>query len=94
MLLLPAVSTQTSEVWFAPAESGDTVALEWRSILYGFAVDSHFTALAQGPFRDFPPKRSADRSRVNDCHLKEHCFRGAFGLAIRFEIIFAANERA
>jgi hypothetical protein len=62
--------------------------------LYGFTVDSHFTALAQGPFRDFPPKRSADRSRVNKGHLKERCFRGAFELAIRFEMIFAASERA
>jgi hypothetical protein len=94
MLLLSAVSTQTSEVWFAPAESSDTVALEWRSVLYGSTVDSHFTALAQGPFRDFPPKRSADRSRMNNCHLKELCFRGAFELAIRFEIIAAASERA
>jgi len=47
------MSVSFSEVWFAPAESSDTVALEWRSVLYGFTVDSHFTALAQGPFRDF-----------------------------------------
>jgi hypothetical protein len=26
-----AVSTQTSEAWFAPDESNDTVALEWQS---------------------------------------------------------------
>jgi hypothetical protein len=93
MFLLSAVSTQTSEVWFAPAESSDIVALEWRSVLYGFTVDSHFTAQAPGPFRDFLPNRSANRSRVNDCHLKAHCFRGAFELAIRFEIIFAASAR-
>jgi hypothetical protein len=94
MLLLSAVSTQTTEVRFAPVESSDTVALEWRSVLYGLAVDWRFTARPRGRFPDFPLKRSADRSRVNKCHLKELRFRGKFELAIRSEIIIAASDRA